>query len=183
MYQSEVIESQPMNTEGDSKVLVGVITGANGIKGYVRVKTFTDSPEDLFDFNSVFFENGQQIELSLINLKKDITVASIKGVTNRNDAEKLRNTQLYVMRSELEPTDADTYYHADLVGLETRHTTGEKHGVVTDVKNYGSCDILEIRLSMSEATTLFPFKKPFVTSVNLEQGFIEISEHDYDSEE
>ncbi|MCL4163846.1 UNVERIFIED_CONTAM: hypothetical protein GTU68_048264, partial [Idotea baltica] len=139
------MHASSVNKESNTKVIVGVITGANGIKGYVRVKTFTDLPEDIFTFDQLYLEGGKEAKLKLISTKKDMLVVSLEGITDRNTAETMRNTQLYIMRTDLAPTDDNSYYHTDLIGLETRHTTGEKHGTVMDVKNFGSCDILEIQ--------------------------------------
>lgn len=163
------------NPKNDKKIVVGAITSANGIKGYVKIKPFTENLEDIFDFKSVFYENGTVVKLSPVHYKKDSIVASIEGITNRNDAEKLRNTQLFVNRDEFPETDENSFYHADLIGLQVLYKSGEKYGTVVDIKNFGSCDIIEIQPTTTETTTLFPFKKPFVQEVNIEKSVIIIS--------
>ncbi len=104
--------------EHESSICIGVITAVNGVKGYVKVRSFTAKPEDITSFDRVFDDYGKVYELKIITLKKDYVIVSIEGISSRNDAEKLRNTKLYIARTSLpEVSNDEEYYHADLVAI------------------------------------------------------------------
>src|SRR4051794_41422682 len=103
----------------DKRVCVGVVTGPHGIRGAVRLKSFTAEPQDIASYGPVEDERGQrQFELQLIGEGKGVVIARIPGVDDRNRAEALRGMRLYLPRNALPPTDEDEFYHADLIGLE-----------------------------------------------------------------
>lgn len=157
-------------------VRVGVICSANGIKGYVKIKSYTANPEDIVSFKQVYELNtGRQFKLTCIAKKKDILIAKVDGVTNRNDAELLQNIELYIDRSELPEPSKNEFYHADLIGLLVEDTIGVQLGKVTNVMNFGAGDLLEVRNESTNQEQIYPFNKDFVVDVRLDNGVIVVN--------
>jgi 16S rRNA processing protein RimM len=160
----------------DKEVCIGVITSVSGVKGYVKIRSFTESPSDITKFNKVRDHMGNVFSyISLISEKKGYIIAGIHGINNRNDAEKLRNIKLFINRSEFPEPANEEYYHADLIGLEAKYEDGSPAGVLRNVVNFGAGDILEIYDILTEKTLYYPFNKQFVSWVNLENKYVVLS--------
>lgn len=126
------------------QILVGKIVAPQGVRGEVRVQTYTAAPTDLRDL-SVFcsrFGSGAFHFVRAIPASS-VIVARIDGVDNRNDAELLRGTELFINRDELPALADGEYYQADLIGMHVIRD-GTEIGIVDDIQNYGAGDILEL---------------------------------------
>lgn len=145
---------------------VGVITSVSGVKGHVKIRSFTENLDDICHFSYVFDESEKQYKTKLVSRRKDFIIAAIDGINSRNDAEKLRNTMLYIKRSELPDIKANQYYHADLIGSEARFEDGALVGSVKNILNFGAGDIIEIFDRTSEKTMYYPFAKKFVVKID-----------------
>lgn len=157
--------------EGD--ICVGVITSVNGVKGYVKIRSFTDKAGDIAKFDYVFNpETKQSFQISVITAKKDYFVGKIIGIESRSEAEELRNTKLYIKRTALPIVNDDEYYHADLIGTQARSEEGVTIGTIKNILNFGAGDILEVYDKTSENTLYYPFTKYFVPEINLGQRFV-----------
>ncbi len=159
-------------------VCLAEITSPHGIRGAVKVKTFTEYSDDLFQYKTLRDGTGRVYKLKLFAPKhNDLLVVTIEGVTDRNESETLRGTQLYIDRSELpEPSD-DEFYYEDLVGLIVEDETGTVIGEVLSVQNYGAGDYFDIKTPASDILTL-PFTAEAVPDVRLSEKKIIInSEH------
>src|ERR1700710_3009307 len=107
-----------MHGEREARLCVGVITGPQGVRGAVRIKSFTEDPAGVAAYGKVEDEAGQrQFELKVVGSAKGVVVAKIAGLDDRDAAERLKGTRLYVQRSALPEPEADEYYHSDLIGL------------------------------------------------------------------
>jgi 16S rRNA processing protein RimM len=151
---------------------MAVIGAAHGIKGELRVKTFTGDPLALCDYGPLYTTDGRVLEIEHIRPAGEVVVVRFKGLRDRTAAERLTGTELFVDRSVLPAEDEDEFYHADLVGLDVRDETGEA-GKVTAVQNYGGGDILEITLRGRKGL-LIPFSQAAVPEVNIAGRFIRI---------
>jgi 16S rRNA processing protein RimM len=100
-------------------------------------------------------------------------VATLKGVTTRNEAERLNGLELYVAREKLPATDDDEYYHADLIGLAAVTAADEPLGKVVAIHNFGAGDIIEIAPPKG-ATMLLPFTNAVVPTVDIPGGRVVI---------
>jgi 16S rRNA processing protein RimM len=150
--------------------LVGKIIAAHGIKGLVKVSVFADDPA-LLDQSPLFTseKNDQTVTLTLKSSGgKGIWLAEIPTLTDRNTAEKLRGTELWIGREALPDIEEEdgVYYHADLVGLSAQDEAGQKIGTVIAVENFGAGDLLEIKPETGESFYL-PFTADFVLSVDM----------------
>jgi len=155
---------------------MGVITAPHGIRGDVKVKSYTTRVEDLLDFDVLYTAERIPCKLKLRHLiGSDMLVAHIEGVTTRTEAETFRGTYLYVERSQLPSLETtDEFYYHDLEGLSVKTAEGEDIGRLQAVRNYGSGDFLEIITNDQELVTL-PFTKEAVGEVNMQEKFIVIN--------
>lgn len=127
----------------DAPVALAAIIGAHGVTGEVRLKLFGDGPDSLKQYKAID-AGGRTLTLKSVRAGSNGAVARFAELSNRNDAEALRGTQLTVPRSALPPLDDGEYYHIDLIGLPCASDAGEALGVVATVENFGAGDILEI---------------------------------------
>jgi len=165
-----------MADTSSKRLLMGRIGAAHGIKGEVRILSFTDEPLDLKDYGP-FTTNkpGLSIEIETARATTNVLVARLKGVTDRTAAEKLNGIELYVDRDRLPPPDdEDDFYHSALIGLEARLTDGSVLGKVTAIPNYGASDLLEVRDDRTGDTYLYPFTKAVVPHVHVADGYLVI---------
>jgi 16S rRNA processing protein RimM len=153
---------------------IGVITGAQGIRGAVRIKSFTADPLDIDAYGPVSDEAGKRtFELKSIGQSKGVVVATLAGVTDRNAAEALKGLQLFVSRDRLPPAEDEEYYHADLLGLAAELVGGEPLGRITAVYDFGAGDAIEVTQA-SGAVVIVPFTKAAVPTVDLAAGKVVI---------
>ena len=158
-----------------ARVLLGVVTAAHGIKGEVKVKTFTQSPEGLGYYGPVSVEDGRQFEVAALRQSKpDEAVVRFSGIADRNAAETLKGLRLYVPRTALPATEAGEFYHADLVGLKVEDRSGNLLGTVCGVHNFGAGEIIEIEFSDGR-TEFLAFSDANVPAVDIAAGRIVIA--------
>ena len=162
--------------ESGNLLLMGRIGAAHGIKGEVRIQSFTEDPLALVDYGRMQTNKpGLTIRILAARTTTNVLVARLEGVNDRDAAEKLNGVELYVDRSLLpDPDEEDAYYHADLLGLRAQLRDGTALGVVAAVPNYGAGDILEVRDERSGDTFLYPFTKAVVPEVHLADGYLVI---------
>lgn len=161
----------------DNRILMGKIGAAHGIKGEVRITTFTEDPEAIASYGPLETDRpGLTVTIENARLNKTVLVARVKGVRDRNAAELLNGVSLFVDRDRLPaPDDEDDFYHADLIGLDARLDTGVSIGEVSALLNFGAGDLLEVRDPRSGDTFLYPFTKTVVPTIRIADGFLVIS--------
>lgn len=126
------------------QILVGKIVAPQGIRGEVRVQTFTNTPSDFKDLTIIsnkFKSEDFKFVRALPNT--NVIIARINGINDRNMAETLRGTELYISRNTLPNLDSDEYYQADLIGFEVIYDK-KRIGIVSCFHNYGAGDIIEL---------------------------------------
>jgi 16S rRNA processing protein RimM len=155
-------------------VCVARIGAAHGVRGAVKLWTFTEAPLAVQSYGPLMTKDGaRQFEIASLREAKDYLVATFKGVATRNDAEKLNGIELYVPREKLPATDRDEYYHADLIGLAAVNAADEPIGRVVAIHNFGAGDIIEIA-PPNGATMLLPFTNAVVPTVDIAGGRVVI---------
>lgn len=157
----------------ENPVQMAVIGAAHGIKGELRVKTFTGDPLALGDYGPLFARDGRAFEIEDIRPGNDVVVVRFKNVRDRSAAEKLTGTELFIDRSVLPPEEEGEFYHADLVGLLVRDENGEQAGRVTAVQNFGGGDLLEI-IFRGKKGMLIPFSQAAVPEIDVKGGYVRI---------
>ncbi|WP_417525277.1 ribosome maturation factor RimM [Marinovum sp.] len=154
-------------------VCVGAIAGAFGVRGEVRLKSFTADPTAIVDYVPLSTEDGaRSFDLDLGRPVKGGFAARLSGVTTKEEADALRGVQLFAPRDRLPPLPDDEYYHADLIGVEVFDTGGVSLGRVKAVHNHGADDLLEIHGPGLKTTVLLPFTLAAVPTVDLAAGRI-----------
>ncbi len=156
-------------------VCVARIGAAHGVRGAVKLWTFTEDPFAVKRYGPLLSKDGKrQFEVAQAREAKDHLVATFKGVATRDEAERLNGIELYVARDKLPATDADEYYHTDLIGLAAVTTDGDALGRVLAIHNFGAGDIIEIAPPKG-ATMLLPFTYAVVPEVDLTGGRVVIA--------
>ncbi len=150
------------------RVCVAQIGAPHGVRGEVRLWSFTAEPLAVADYGPLETEDGsRRFEVEEIRLAKRHLVARLRGIEDRDAAERLTNVKLYVPRARLPEPQANEFYHADLIGLAAVETSGKEMGKVIAVHNFGAGDILEIQLAQGGATVMLPFDNATVPTVDI----------------
>jgi 16S rRNA processing protein RimM len=156
------------------RILVGQFGAAHGIKGEVRLKSFTQEPKAIALYGHLYDRQGVHVfEIAALrNVKDDLFIARLKGIATRNEAEALAGLELYVARAVLPPPQEDEFYFADLIGLAAEDEAGETIGRIVQVLNYGAGDMLEIAPVSGGDSLLVPFTKEVVPIIDVKTGRI-----------
>ncbi len=157
-------------------VLVAQIGAAHGIKGEVRLKSFTAEPLSVAGYGALTAADGRTFELlsarpAAGSSSRDMLVVRFKGVADRTAAEKLNRIELSVPQDRLPPAGEGEYYHADLIGLAAVTKEGAPLGTVVGVPNYGAGDLIEIAPPRGK-TFLVLFTEDAVPEIDIAGGRI-----------
>ena len=148
-------------------ILVGVIGAPHGVKGELRLKSFTADPLAIADYGPLTDSDGKTLLLTKVRLiKDDMLVAKFDGINDRDAAAKLTRREVYVLRSQLPPPDEDEFYFSDLIGLHAKTIAGDAFGTIVAVENFGAGDLIEIE-KPDGTRTLLPFTKAVVPHVDI----------------
>jgi len=159
--------------EDADRVLVGEIGAAQGLKGEVRLRSYTQAPADIAAYGPLQDEAGTRtFEIDHVRVTPKAIIARIKGVTTREGAEALVRTKLYLPRVALPARAEDEWYVADLVGLAAVDGDGAPLGTVVAVHNFGASDIIEIAAAEGDSSLLVPFTETAVPDVDIGSGRI-----------
>lgn len=157
-----------------AQICIARIGAAHGVRGAVKLWTFTEDPLAVKDYGPLSTRDGaRQFEVATARAAKDHLVATLKGIATREDAERLNGIELYIARDKLPATDDDEYYHADLIGLAAVNAANEPIGRVHAIHNFGAGDIIEIAPPQGP-TLLLPFTNAVVPTVDLANGHVVI---------
>ena len=158
---------------GGARVCLGQIGAAHGVRGEVRLRSFTSDPAAIADYGPLETEDGRVLEIEKLRPAKDHFVARLSGIRDRDAASALTNTKLYVPRERLPRTeDPDEFYHADLIGLAAVDRAGKTLGTVVAIHNFGAGDLIEVRPQTGGSTELVPFDSTHVPEVDIASGKI-----------
>lgn len=158
-----------LSSTAQSKVLLAQVGAPHGIQGEVRVKPFGD-PEMLDQYGKLETAAGEKLKITRMRAQKTMLIVKFQNVNSREDAEKLRNENLFVDREKLPEPDEEEFYIADLIGMQVVNDTGQVIGTIKDVPNFGADDLLEIEPSSGAATYYLPFTQDVVPEINFERG-------------
>ena len=157
----------------EDRICVGAIAGAFGVKGEVRLKSFTAEPEAIADYAPLTTEDGaRSFAVEIIGPVKNGFAARLTGVATKEEADALRGVRLFAPRAALPALPDDEFYHADLIGLAVVDPGGRTLGTVTAVHNHGAGDLLEISGPDLKTPALLPFTRAAVPTVDLTAGRI-----------
>jgi 16S rRNA processing protein RimM len=150
------------------RICVAQIGGAHGLRGEVKLKSFTADPMAVTDYGPLTSEDGSAtFEIEAVRAGKGHLIARFRGVGDRDTAERLANVRLFVSRKRLPPLAADEFYHTDLIGLSAVTADGSEVGTVVAVHDFGAGDIVEVQPAGGGTSIMLPFTAAFVPSVDL----------------
>ena len=153
----------------NDRICVAQFGAAHGIRGEVRLRSFTEDPMAFKAYGPLESEDGaRRFIIEALRPAKDHFVARVAGVADRDAAEKLTNIKLYVARDRLPPIKDDgTYYHADLIGLAAVTPDGAELGRVTAILNFGAGDLVEIKPDGGGNPLMVPFTDSAVPEIDM----------------
>ena len=156
------------------RICVARIGAAHGVRGEVKLWSFTQDPAAVAGYGPLETLDGtRRLEIKVLRPAKDHFVARFAGVDDRDAAKKLRNLELYIPRARLPEIDeADTFYHADLIGLDAVTSDGAQIGTVCALHNFGAGDIIEIIPIGGGDALMLPFNETTVPTIDLKAGRI-----------
>ena len=150
----------------ENPVRLGIIVGVRGIKGEVRIKSFTDDPVDIGAYGPLYDKAGERrFDLKVTGTQKGVVLAWVEGIRDRTAAEALKKTELFIERDQLPEPEEDEFYHSDLEGLDAVTVSGETIGKVIGVFDFGAGPVVEI-----SGNVMVPFTRAAVPEVDIEGG-------------
>ena len=144
---------------------IGSIVGVHGIKGEVKLKSYTEIPENIFSFKEIFIESSEKpIKLNFIRKVKQIFVCKIENVETRSVAENLRGLKLFISRESLPKLTDKEFYHADLLNFEVYNLNKESFGNVISLENFGAGLLAKVK--KNKKTFYLPMGKYFLKEID-----------------
>ena len=162
--------SEPNAPEPRERLLLGEIGAAQGLKGEVRLRSYTEEPAAIARYDTLEDERGRRIQIESIRVTPKTLIARIKGVTTREAAEALNHTKLFIDRALLPERDEEEWYHVDLIGLAVVDKDGAPIGTVAAIHNFGAGDLIEVKPAGGGPTVLVRFTRDTVPEVDVEGG-------------
>lgn len=173
MLEDAVSDSQESTTP--NLICVGVIIAAHGIKGDVKIKSFTEVPKNIVKYGPLTDVTGESaFQIKIKKIEKNFLIGSLLGVNERSSAESLKGLKLFIFKKYLPATKSDEFYYSQLIGLRVKLENGKTVGKISGVKNFGAGDLLEVTESKG-TEMLIPFTQEIVPEVNIKSGVITIS--------
>jgi 16S rRNA processing protein RimM len=167
-------------SEPPRMVCLGIVSAPHGVRGEVKIRSFTERPEDVAAYGELYDETGERrFRVQRRGMARGAVVARIDGIDDRDAAERLRGLRLHVPRDRLPQAAADEYYHADLIGLRAEVAgedggAGEALGMVCAVEDFGAGPVLEIAVE-GKPPVMVPFTRQVVPVVDLSQSRVVIA--------
>jgi len=157
----------------ENPILMAKIGAAQGLRGEVRVSSYTDDPTALGDYGNLVSADGRVFEILELREGKNVVIVRFRGVNDRNAAEALNGIELFIDRDNLPDDDLeeDEFFYTDLEGLEVVDAEGKTYGLVSAVYDFGAGDLLELK-GAGRRPTLIPFSETSVLEIDLEGGKI-----------
>ena len=153
------------------RVCLGAFAGAHGVKGLVKVKAFTEVPEAIAAYGPLSDEAGtRRFALTVTGRAKGLLLARVEGIGNRDQAEALTGTRLYVARDALPALEEEEFYHADLIGIAVEDLAGRPLGKVKAVHDFGAGPMIELEGGPGGSDLVLPFTRAVVPEVDPENG-------------
>jgi len=144
---------------------IGYFFGVHGIKGELKLKSFTETPESIFSFKEIFIETSDDpIKLNLVRKSKQIFVCKIENVRTRSDAENFKGLKLFVLRESLPNLTDEEFYHSDLLGFEVYNLNRESFGKVISLEDFGAGLLAEVK--KNKKTFYLPMGKSFLKEID-----------------
>lgn len=149
-------------SQTSDKVIIGKIGAPHGVKGWVKINTYTDTPEGIFAYRPWLLGDGKEYQVDQWRPHGKVLVAKIEGIETRDDAERIKNLDITILANQLPELDDNEFYWRELTGMQVVTTQGYDLGVVKDVFNTGANDIIQVKANAKDAFGLKERLVPFV---------------------
>ena len=160
--------------------MVGVIATTHGVRGQVKIRSFTADPEDIITYGTLWDKTGKRsFNITIASQTKDTLIASVEGVTSKEQAETLRGMELYIPSSALPAPAEGEFYQRDLIGMDVRQENDEAFGTVKAFHNFGAGELVEIALPDGEKTEMLHFTKAVFPKIDAKNKVIIIHPPEY----
>ena len=161
-----------MTNAFSARVAVGVFGAPHGVRGEIKIKSYTGDPLSIADYAPLTDKTGERrfVLKKARPLKDDLLIVTVEGVTDRDAAARLTNLELYASREDMPEAEEDEFYHADLIGLKAIDESAVEMGAVIAIHNFGAGDIIEIKPRAGDPSLLLPFTKKVVPHIDLVKG-------------
>ena len=144
---------------------IGLFVGVHGIKGEVKLKSYTQAPENIFLYEKLFIESfDHPIDLIFVRKAKQNIICKIENVKTRNDAEKLKGLKLFVTRDSLPKLTNDEFYQSDLLGFQIYNLKRESFGLIVSFNDFGGGLLAEVK--NFDKTFYLPMGIKFLEKIN-----------------
>jgi 16S rRNA processing protein RimM len=162
-----------MRKPTEKRICVAQIGAAHGLRGGVHLRSFTEQQDAFAQYGPLETEDGsRRLDIDSVKPSKDGFTVRFIGVTRREQAEALRNLNLYVDRDRLPAAEDGEFYHADLIGLAAVTPQGDVLGEVIALHDFGAGDIVELKLAASGETAMLAFDEATVPEIDIAGGRI-----------
>jgi len=138
-------------SSASDKVIIGKIGAPYGVKGWVKINTYTDTPEGIFEYSPWFIGEEKTYQIDQWRPHGKALVAKIEGVDSRDDAERIKKLDIAIAADQLPDLGDEGFYWRELTGMQVVTTQGYDLGVVKDVFNTGANDVLQVRANGKDA--------------------------------
>jgi 16S rRNA processing protein RimM len=167
-----MVESAPAEQK---LVCVAAVAAAHGVRGALKLKTFTEDPLNVGAYGPLLDEAGHALfTVRVVAPAKGGVIVEAEGITDRDAAEALRGLRVYVPRERLPEPEPDSFYYEDLVGLAVVDTNGGSLGQVIAVHDFGAGEVLEYRNEAGESG-MVAFTNALVPEVDLARGRVVVA--------
>ncbi len=157
-------------------ISVGVIIGAHGIRGEVKLKSFTADPKTVANYGALQSPTGEIFEITKLKPATTDFIATLKNVTDRNRSEALKGTELFISRAQLpKPSDDEIYMH-DLIGTSVYGANDTLLGMIVGFENFGAGDLMDVKVEGRVETVLIPYTKKFIVSATAAKVIVDLPE-------
>ena len=155
-------------------ISVAVIIGAHGIRGEVKLKSFTVEPKAVATYGPLVSNSGEVFEITKLKPATTDFIATLKSVTDRNKAESLKGIELFIPRTKLPKPASDEIYMHDLIGTSVYGANDVILGTITGFENFGAGDLMDVKIEGRSDTVLIPYTRNFITSASLEKVIVNL---------
>jgi 16S rRNA processing protein RimM len=160
----------------DKLVKIGIIIAAHGIKGLVKIKSFAANPININKYGTVYNnDQSKKFDIKVVSQNDTVLLATVNDIKDRNTAETLIGSELYINKKNLPALDENEYYHDDLIGLEVYDQNNNIYGTITALHNFGAGDIIEIKLYNLQNKVMHSFKNAIFPKIDLGNKVITIN--------
>ena len=144
---------------------IGLLVGVHGIKGEIKLKSYTDIPENIFSYKGLYVENSNKpINLVFVRKVKNSFICRIENIITRNEAEKLRGLKLFINRNKLSKLSDDEFYQVDLLGFQVYNLNRDSLGEIITFNDFGGGLLIEVK--KNDKKFYLPMSSDFLEDIN-----------------